>query len=343
MNTSRRLLMLLILWLSWGAIAHAATVTYVYTDPQGTPLAEADASGNITATFDYRPYGTQALGTAPSGPGYTGHVNDPETDLVYMQARYYDPNSGRFLSMDPIGVSPGNGFNFSRYDYANNNPIANIDPDGRQSTMDAGWWVGQATMSQQSPQQFQQLNEQNAAQAQVVLTSIATMAAAPAVGFVARTAVAVAADSLASGSLAAGLMANGEAVTASGALLVEGAAVANGVVSPFSSEALVVRGGDAANQSAAKIQGAIGPSRTPGVIGFSCQCDGGTDLSELGSFLRNNQVGVTTVGDIRAAGGEVVVTPGYGHHVTVTNLSGEQASPLMKIQKNPNPLITKGK
>ena len=98
------------------ATARAGTVTYVYTDPQGTPLAEADASGTITATFDYAPYGSQALGTPPSGPGYTGHVNDPESGLVYMQARYYDPAVGRFLSADPVTPSPGNTFNFNRYD-----------------------------------------------------------------------------------------------------------------------------------------------------------------------------------------------------------------------------------
>lgn len=116
--------------LLWGAV-HANTVTYMYTDPQGTPLAEADTNGNITATFDYRPYGAQALGTPPSGPGYTGHVNDPETDLVYMQARYYDPMAGRFLSVDPIPPAAGNGFNFNSYAYAGNNPILNMDPDGR--------------------------------------------------------------------------------------------------------------------------------------------------------------------------------------------------------------------
>jgi uncharacterized protein RhaS with RHS repeats len=68
--------------------AQQGTITYVYTDPRGTPLAEADVHGNITATFDYAPYGSIALGTAPNGPGYTGHVNDPDTGLVYMQARY---------------------------------------------------------------------------------------------------------------------------------------------------------------------------------------------------------------------------------------------------------------
>lgn len=112
------------------------TVTYVYTDPQGTPLAEADANGNITKTFDYTPYGTTALGTPPSGPGYTGHVNDPETNLVYMQARYYDAATGHFLSVDPVSPTSGNTFNFNRYAYANNNPIVNIDPNGKQEEDD---------------------------------------------------------------------------------------------------------------------------------------------------------------------------------------------------------------
>ena len=111
----------------------ANTVTYVYADPQGTPLAEANASGTITATFDYAPYGSQAMGASHDGPGYTGHVNDADTGLVYMQARYYDPGRGGFLSVDPVGPTPGNIYSFNRYGYASNNPIMNIDPDGRQS------------------------------------------------------------------------------------------------------------------------------------------------------------------------------------------------------------------
>ena len=117
----------------WGITAPAGTVTYVYTGAQGTPLAEADASGNITARFEYTPYGMSvpSMGLAPNGPGYTGHVNDPDTGLVYMQARYYDPSVGRFLSVDPVGPSPGDGFTFNRYNYANDNPAKFTDPDGR--------------------------------------------------------------------------------------------------------------------------------------------------------------------------------------------------------------------
>jgi hypothetical protein len=80
-------------------MGHAAnTVTYVYTDPQGTPLAEADVNGNITATYNYTPYGSMApnMSAPPNGPGYTGHVNDPDTGFVYMQRAITIPPWGDF-------------------------------------------------------------------------------------------------------------------------------------------------------------------------------------------------------------------------------------------------------
>jgi hypothetical protein len=41
---------------------------------------------------------------------------------------------GRFLSIDPVAPSEGNEFNFNRYVYANDNPIKNIDPDGKSTS-----------------------------------------------------------------------------------------------------------------------------------------------------------------------------------------------------------------
>jgi len=111
----------------------AETVTYYYTNQQGTPLATADAAGTILTTSDYRPYGSQVLGSPAGGPGYTGHVNDPDSGLVYMQARYYDPVVGRFLGVDPEEPAAENVFTFSRYPYAANNPVGNTDPNGRQT------------------------------------------------------------------------------------------------------------------------------------------------------------------------------------------------------------------
>jgi RHS repeat-associated protein len=130
-----------LLILLFSGLLHAGTHHYYYTDPQGTVLAKADANGNIIAMYDYAPYGTAvaSMNPAPNGPGYTGHVTDPESGLVYMQARYYDPAVGRFLSRDPAGQKAG----FNDYAYVSDNPINKIDPTGmfqcnNKASCDAG-------------------------------------------------------------------------------------------------------------------------------------------------------------------------------------------------------------
>lgn len=110
---------------------YARDVTYHYTDQNGTVLAETDAVGNVVAVSDRRPYGREVIGALPDGPGYTGHVGDTESALIYMQARYYDPEIARFLSIDPDPVKPGDIFSFSRTAYVNANPVGHVDPDGR--------------------------------------------------------------------------------------------------------------------------------------------------------------------------------------------------------------------
>lgn len=112
-------------------VVNAGITTYIYTDNQGTPLAEANDQGAITASFDYRPYGVLATGVATNGPGYTGHVNDLDVNLIYMQARYYDSALGRFLSADPKKMEYGNVLSFGKFDYANDNPLYNVDPNGK--------------------------------------------------------------------------------------------------------------------------------------------------------------------------------------------------------------------
>ncbi|WP_306523865.1 RHS repeat domain-containing protein [Rheinheimera sp.] len=67
---------------------------------------------------------------AEDKPGYTGHVEDRDIGLTYMQQRYYDPVIGRFYSNDPVGFSADNPMMFNRYAYGNNNPYKYTDPDG---------------------------------------------------------------------------------------------------------------------------------------------------------------------------------------------------------------------
>jgi RHS repeat-associated protein len=106
-------------------------VTYIHTDGLGSPVARTNEKGELISRTRYEPYGATAGGATP-GIGFTGHVNDPETGLTYMQQRYYDPLAGRFLSVDPVLTDANTGASFNRYVYAINNPYKYIDPDGRE-------------------------------------------------------------------------------------------------------------------------------------------------------------------------------------------------------------------
>ncbi len=59
-----------------------------------------------------------------------------------MQARYYDPVTGRFLANDPVGFSPQRPDMFNRYAYAGNDPVNMWDPDGKCSRNADGKMVG---------------------------------------------------------------------------------------------------------------------------------------------------------------------------------------------------------
>jgi RHS repeat-associated protein len=110
--------------------ASAPTVTYIHTDGLGSPVARTNAAGALISRTRYEPYGLTAGGATPT-IGFTGHVNDADTGLVYMQQRYYDPVAGRFLSIDPVTTDANTGGSFNRYAYGNNSPYNYIDPDGR--------------------------------------------------------------------------------------------------------------------------------------------------------------------------------------------------------------------
>jgi RHS repeat-associated protein len=106
------------------------TSWYVY-DGHGNVVGTVNGvTGAYTANPTLDVYGVpRASGTAATKQGYCGslgHVTD-DTGLVYMRARYYDPNVGRFISEDPSG----NGVNW--YVYANDNPVTNVDKTGKDS------------------------------------------------------------------------------------------------------------------------------------------------------------------------------------------------------------------
>ncbi|MEL6791763.1 MAG: RHS repeat-associated core domain-containing protein, partial [Pseudomonadota bacterium] len=106
---------------------------YTHKDHLGSPVAMTDASGAVLWRELYSPYGLKQIDPAANrdNEGYTGHIDDAASGLTYMQARYYDPNIGRFLSNDPVGFVEGGVGHFNRYSYSYNDPINFFDPDGR--------------------------------------------------------------------------------------------------------------------------------------------------------------------------------------------------------------------
>src|ERR1041385_987164 len=70
---------------------------------------------------------------------FLGGINADNAEyLDYMHARYYDPNLGRFLSVDSHRGHPERPQSWNRYAYTQNNPLKAIDPDGKETQLIVG-------------------------------------------------------------------------------------------------------------------------------------------------------------------------------------------------------------
>jgi RHS repeat-associated protein len=123
-----------------------AEIVYIHNDALGSPIMETNELGAVISRSHYKPLGGTAAGDKDD-VGYTGHLNDTDLGLTYMQARYYDPVIGRFYSNDPVDVlghiGHGNSVHgFNRYTYANNNPYKYVDPDGELGVLVTSFLAG---------------------------------------------------------------------------------------------------------------------------------------------------------------------------------------------------------
>ncbi len=94
-----------------------------------------DANGVVTDTYDYDAFGNliAATGTTPNRYLYSGEQYDADLGLYYLRARYHNPDTGRFWSMDSYegeGSDPGT---LHKYTYCGNNPVNAWDPSGQVS------------------------------------------------------------------------------------------------------------------------------------------------------------------------------------------------------------------
>jgi RHS repeat-associated protein len=105
---------------------------YYHADGLGSTRVMTDIAGVQSAAYTYDAFGSvrSQSGGAGNSFTYTGEQVDPEAGLVFLRARYYDPNTGRFISRDKISGTPLLSSTLNRYPYANNNPVTLIDPSG---------------------------------------------------------------------------------------------------------------------------------------------------------------------------------------------------------------------
>ena len=110
------------------------TTYYYVTNLQGDVMGLVDTSGNSVASYTYDPYGKVLTATgilAEKNPlRYRGYYYDSESGLYYLQSRYYDPATRRFVNADAY-ASTGQGIiGTNMFAYCNNDPGNSIDPYG---------------------------------------------------------------------------------------------------------------------------------------------------------------------------------------------------------------------
>ncbi|WP_189249855.1 RHS repeat domain-containing protein [Streptosporangium pseudovulgare] len=116
------------------AMRTSAGVTFLVNDHHGTAELAINATDGSMSRRRYTPFGQvrASAGQWPAGDeqGFVGGVVDSSTDLTTLGDRGYDPDTGRFISVDPE-IEMGRSQQMNGYNYADNNPTTLSDPDGR--------------------------------------------------------------------------------------------------------------------------------------------------------------------------------------------------------------------
>jgi len=104
-------------------------VVYLLTDHQNKPRRGVNAATKrVDWTWDPDAFGVfqPSLARVEVNLRFPGQYYDKHTGLYYNHHRYYNPQIGRYMEPDPIGLAGG----LNPYAYANNNPVMEVDPSG---------------------------------------------------------------------------------------------------------------------------------------------------------------------------------------------------------------------
>jgi RHS repeat-associated protein len=113
-------------------------VYFYHLDRTGSTLALTDENGNMTDAYAYEPYGKLLHHQGSSDQPFTfvgqwGVRQEGSSGTFYhMRARYYDANTTRFVSREPLWPRTGEPWAINPYTYARNEPVSWIDVTGQE-------------------------------------------------------------------------------------------------------------------------------------------------------------------------------------------------------------------
>jgi RHS repeat-associated protein len=118
--------------------SRGASKHFYGADGQGSVRQLTDNSGEVTDTWTYTAFGEELArtGNTLNEFRYVGEQWDANVGLYYNRARWMDPSTGRFTSVDPYGGDPQSPVSLHRYLYANGNPSNVTDPTGEFSIVE---------------------------------------------------------------------------------------------------------------------------------------------------------------------------------------------------------------
>lgn len=107
------------------AIEKSGSIFIPFHDHNGNLTCLIDANTNLpTFHMRYSAFGIEMQKEGkPISWGFSSKRKDPETGLIFFGRRYYDPESGRFITKDPLGDRDGPNL----YAYVSNNPLTSFD------------------------------------------------------------------------------------------------------------------------------------------------------------------------------------------------------------------------
>lgn len=109
---------------------------YHYDGCNSTRLL-TDVAGTITDTYLFDAFGLllESFGTTKNDYLFTGEQYDPNSGFYYLRARYYSPQTGRFITRDTIRGNNQDPVSLHKYLYAGNNPLLFVDPGGQEFSL----------------------------------------------------------------------------------------------------------------------------------------------------------------------------------------------------------------